>query len=1256
MGIFNDYVEREEDLLNAFNNGGDATWNDYGKFYNLEDVWNQLTEPKEGIHRHAYTINDQATINEWKKKLGTSSGSVTIYNPFNDYVDQYDDLIKAYNREKSAYNNGKRYEDYVNSYEDLEGAYDQAEEAYSDSDQRYEDYVNSYDGLRKHWEKNIKPTGESKASWGRKHYRHSLRNPNDKRVLPEFESKASWGKRHYEGSLKRPNERRVLPEFKSKVEWGERHYENHGERNGRPLPISNSSTNSKIGVLGGIDTVRFNSNGTLTVYYRPSFQNSFNHNAKDNNGFGLFSSQHFHGSGSFWGQLDGFEGGKAEGLKVPFKWGNNLFGRGEGENGKEQWGNWHWKNYGVNEGRVLPGSKFYVDDDGKLTYNESFVGANYRDLYDKIVDNFNNADKGDYQDLIENTYDLIPEKYREDMITELDNGDIEGDINAFNLHYYTNNVDPISADDLEQPPLGAFDPNYYATTDYGQQALNRWNDAQTSVLGFLPDLDVVGGYGIDDTDDNRNIFLHSAYTDVKNSGITDKNNRGNEAEETVYSNEYYENWDKLIDDPGANTALQTMYRDNLLGLSEKTPSGGVTVSWDEPFVLDEDGNIVYTTDEFGNQTPLINPDAVSFLEGSVFNVFGKKDLEQQDKFQALAIDLLKTSVKELNARKKRERELNIYKGLPMFNEIYGANSAIANSLLGDSGLGGYLSMSGANVDSMAESLGKSLSGVTGISNNSSVYNWHKWFDETLLKRYEELQEITGKLDADIEGLDPILDKNKWASFEKQVNAIDIEAEPEKWNKLMDDNNLARGLSKERALEIKNPDSWNALLEKYDLPSNLNKEEAIEMLANSENEINKIYTIEDDFRESFINDYIKPRFDQSKSMDEFISYLDTLDPKEQNIFQTQDAMQALKNVASAHAVAKLEQIKATPDQYFDSTFYFDPTVAIDSREEYSSPRDNDYREQAERVSADYETANNNPNAVIEGSRSNIYPDGITWNQYAYYYGVDLSNKDQFARLHYDAVGRLYGYDPARDITSIGDIKGYIVNTVIPKVNEAKLDLGDAAFSQFTTPEEFADALLEGIDISENNPEWKKILEQFGLDEAAPLDEVKEYIIELTRTGEAQEIREAIKYLNENKLKPTQDRLGISYIERDEDDKVVENEDASSLYQIFSDAGYSGSEDQFYEEFMPDAERGDIQLVTQAMGKGFDLNEISSDPFTALVEVSEIMGDAGGNIFGDSKSTESKDDKSDYFGLFDEKEPSYSDSGRDYIREYTAFFKD
>lgn len=938
----------------------------------------------------------------------------------------------------------------------------------------------------------------------------------------------------------------------------------------------------------------------------------------------------------------------------------SFFNSAAAESAYGAYGQSHWNNYGKNESRALPGSKFSIDG-GKITYNTDLVGEGLKENYDNIAKSFNESQGGNYKGLIEGAINSLPDSYQSDIITVDRNNNVTGgDVNTFSAYYLDNKVPKKKPGDYAQPPsfeLGkGFDAAYYGTeTTYGIAALERWNTAQTSVLGLLPDLDVVGGYGVADTQENRDLFLHGTYTDIKNSGIADKDNRGNEAEETIYADNYYENWNKIYDDPAANTALQTAIRDDLLGLTQGTASGGLTVDWDEPFVLDEEGNIVYEVDEFGNQTPLINKDAVSYLEGSVFNVFGKKDLEQQDKFQALALDVLKTSVDKLNAERARERELDIFRGLPGFDEIYGANSTIANSIIGDSGIGGFLSMAGMNVDAMTESLENQLSSVTGISNNSSVYNWQKWFDETLLKRYEGLEEITGKLSADIEGLDPILNKSEWNSFQDKVNTTDPETQPEEWDKLMEDNNLAKGLSKERALEIKNPDNWSALLEKYDLSPDLNKEQAVEILANSENEISRIYTIEDDFRQSFIDDYIKPRFDQSKSMDEFISYLDTLDEDEQNVFQTQDAMQALKNVASAHAAAKLNQIQATPDQYFDADFYFDPTVAIDEREGYEGPRDEDYRKQAERVLADYEAANEDPNSIIEGTESDAYPNGITWNQYAYYYGVDLSNKDQFARLHYDAIGSVNGYDPAKDVTSAADIKGYIVDTVIPKVAEAKLDLGDAAFSEFTTPEEFADYLLKGIDPSENNPEWKEILEQFGLDTAASLDEVKDYIIDITRTGAATEIREAIKYLNEKKLTPTQERLGVSYIEREEDANPIDEEGTSALFQIFADAGYAGTEDEFFTEFMPDADRGDIAFISQAMGDGFNLEEISSDPFTALSQVGGMLGSTDQDLFGgDSSSSDEDEEESSYFSLFDDPKDSYSDAGRDYISEYTTFF--
>lgn len=929
-------------------------------------------------------------------------------------------------------------------------------------------------------------------------------------------------------------------------------------------------------------------------------------------------------------------------------------------------GYFHWENDGKNEARALPGNPFIYDPKSKtLSINTETVGKGLitnpdgsPGAYSNILTGFQNASKGDYKGLVENALAVGQfggtKDYLSDFIDYNKSGNLTGGLGALNTYYQENKVPVRAKDAYVQPPsfkLGKkFDAAYYGTeTTHGIAALERWNNSQNSVAGFLPDLDVVGIY----TPESIGLYLHNVYSELKESGIADKDNRGNREEETVESDNYFENWNKLSD------AEQQAFRDDLLGLTQGTASGGVTVDWTEPFITDEEGNIVYETDEFGNQTPVINPEGISFLESSVFNVFGKKDLEQQDRFQALALDVLKTSVDKLNAERKREQELNIYKGLPGFNEIYGANSTIANSIIGDSGIGGYLSMAGVNVDRLTESLEDQLSGATGISNNSSVYNWQKWFNETLLDRYENIQEITGQLGADVEGLDPILDTSEWNKFEKKINKLDPETQPEKWNKFMDKHGLARGLSKERALEIKDPNNWKALLEKYNLDTNLNKEEAVELLTNSENEINRIYTIEDEFRNKFIDEYIKPRFDQSKSMDEFISYLDTLDEDEQNVFQTQDAMTALKNVASAHAAAKLSQIQAMPHQKFDYEFYFDPTTAIDPREGFEGPKDNNYRKQAERVQADYAAALANPDAIIEGTED--INGGITWNQYAYYYGVDLKDKEQFSRLHYDAIGKNLAYDPAKDVTSVADIKGYIVDTVIPKVSEAKLDLGDASFSQFTTPEEFADHLLEGIDPTENNPEWKEILDQFGLDIETSLDELKEYIIDITRTGAAKDIRESIKFLNEKKLKPTQERLGVTYIERDEDAKDIEPENQSSLYQIFADAGYAGTEDEFFTDFMPDADRGDIEMITQALpgGTGFNLSEISSDPFTAMSQIGSFMGSTDSDIFGsgDQDRDSDEDPAEDYFSLFgdDEKEDYYSDAGRDYISEYTTFFK-
>jgi hypothetical protein len=77
-------------------------------------------------------------------------------------------------------------------------------------------------------------------------------------------------------------------------------------------------------------------------------------------------------------------------------------------------------------------------------------------------------------------------------------------------------------------------------------------------------------------------------------------------------------------------------------------------------------------------------------------------------------------------------------------------------------------------------------------------------------------------------------------------------------------------------------------------------------------------IDSEFARQFIDDYLIPRFNTSKSMDEFVEYLDVRQ-EEQNPFQTQDMLNATSQVANLRAQAYLDQLKATNDRYFDSEF-------------------------------------------------------------------------------------------------------------------------------------------------------------------------------------------------------------------------------------------------------------------------------------------------------------------------------------------------
>ena len=389
-------------------------------------------------------------------------------------------------------------------------------------------------------------------------------------------------------------------------------------------------------------------------------------------------------------------------------------------------------------------------------------------------------------------------------------------------------------------------------------------------------------------------------------------------------------------------------------------------------------------------------------------------------------------------------------------------------------------------------------------------------------------------------------------------------------------------------------------------------------------------IQGDFARQFIDNYLTPRFNESRSMNEFVEYLDVRQ-SEQNPFQTQDILNATKLVADIRAQQFLDQLKQTPDRYFDSSFYFNPTG--------DKARESAYANQAATVAADWEAA----------KRGDGY-----WSTQAYRFGVDVNNKDAFARMHFQVKGQGRGYDAADDILNASKVSEYIYGQILPALKDEALKQG-TVFGQFIRPEEFAEEMLKGLDPNDK-ASWNELLEQYNLTEfKGTFDELKNYISEALRTGSAQEIRQQLKYLNEKRQKPTQEKLGVTYIQREEDynpDQRIKGD--TELYRVFQNAGFKGTEDEFYENFFPDLDRSEQSALTQA-GKNTGLKTFGldlSDPYASLSTVESFF-----ETDKDTKSTkETTPTKKSYFTIdIDDDLPTKTASGQGFLDEFTSLFK-
>ena len=848
--------------------------------------------------------------------------------------------------------------------------------------------------------------------------------------------------------------------------------------------------------------------------------------------------------------------------------------------------------------------------------------------------------------------------------------------NIFKDFYKHKKVEPFEWDvELgREPAYGKFDASWYQNnTTYGDAAKAKWNAAVAN-----DDIDITGRYG------NKNTYLLQNYTNV-----ADKTTRGNAAEVYKQAEQYKESItdadkqavkDKQL---GVDLESQTQRYMNIPYVAQefyKASRGDphwsklakdkfLDPSNPDQFIAlfrlserDADKDIAF-------KYAVNNPDSsmgITQLEDAINQAVGEKGKLDAERFGALTQNVLKDTIEEMKKAKGKEEFLSTISGFSGFSEIMDINSSISNSILGDSGVGGYLSMfSGGKAQ---ESLERGLENVTGIGNNVT-YNWQKWFDEKLVEKYgtdykqflplEEKQDIinafknknltTKPYDSDTQKFtQEFLDLAGYKTTEKLIEFLDGQGD-EGSNILNIIKGDLSGASQLDPILTRVTNEVQRLDAEKDRSLNLTYYIGEDDPDTPEDErISKQISMEASFGRDFIDNYLKERFDTSKSMDEFTEYL-SVRQEEQNPFQTQDMLNAVQQVASLNAQSFLDTIRANSDKYFDSDFYMDPTGI--GGENVS--RQAEYEAQKDRIANDWNNAKNNPDAQIDPN----LPTLGTWKSQLYRFAVDPTNKEEFAKMHFQIIGQGQGYDPAEDHINPTKVKNHIYNNILPLLSDEALEQG-TIFGKFITPEEFADDMLKGLD-PQNKDTWNEVLQRFGLEDfKGSVDELKEYIMDTLRTGSAQQIRENIKYLNEKRQEPTQKKLGVSYIQREEDYKQEQPKGETQLYSIFQKSGYQGTEDEFYGDFFPDLNRSEQRLLTKG-GKddplktwGLDM----SDPFASLGTISSFFDEED-----EAEKTIEDDDikkkQKSYFTFDDDDDWEYSTGKKEkqVLDEFTTLFK-
>jgi len=353
-------------------------------------------------------------------------------------------------------------------------------------------------------------------------------------------------------------------------------------------------------------------------------------------------------------------------------------------------------------------------------------------------------------------------------------------------------------------------------------------------------------------------------------------------------------------------------------------------------------------------------------------------------------------------------------------------------------------------------------------------------------------------------------------------------------------------------------------------------------------------VDSQFARDFINDYLRPRFNASKSINEFINFIN-VDEEFQNPFQTQTTQDSLNNLATQKTQEFLNNLKPV-NETFDARFFENPFFNRPVEEQKAADGSRYERKlefQKDFFASELKKAQAGDPKYINAllTRGVAVEPSLTFDG-SLVYSID---KAGFARTLFDITrggkdieGNEILLDGAPITFAAFDnpidpdrIKQFQNFDLIPSlIGQVERD-GTSVFGDFISPEEFTEGVLDDAGIGPNTAAGRQLALAGGDDE---LDDIRNTISSVIAGDETLELRERIKELAEAGEEITQKTLGVDYIER-ETDKEASVGPGAGLFGIFQQAGFRGTEKEFYESFFPGqskeevkAEFGDFDLLS------------------------------------------------------------------------------